>query len=215
MLVVSPCALTSLLEQRISQSAAGVFRFWGDVMSVLPGLPGAYLRRAYYCWTLESCSSRCHIGFGTIFAHRQATVEDSVYLGTYSLLGSVLLRRACLIGSRASIISGGAQHQRNSAGEWLPAKAENLQCVEIGTNAWLGEACLVAADVGPGAMVAAGSVVTRNVPRNVMVAGNPARFVKKLNEPEMSDEPEAVPGNLQQAARKEPSVPQQGELIHE
>lgn len=215
MVLVSPCALTSLLEQRISQNATGVFRFWGDLMSVLPGLPGAYLRRAYYCWALESCSSRCHIGFGTIFAHRQATVEDSVYLGTYALLGSVLLRRGCLIGSRASIISGGAQHHRDSEGEWLPARVENLQCVEIGTGAWLGEACLVAANVGPGAMVAAGSVVTRKVPRDVMVAGNPARFVKKLNEPAASDEPEADAVDSHDADTEESSIPQQGELIHE
>jgi acetyltransferase-like isoleucine patch superfamily enzyme len=36
------------------------------------------------------------------------------------------------------------------------------------------------ADTGPCCMVAAGAVVSTAVPPGVMVAGNPARFVKKL-----------------------------------
>lgn len=34
--------------------------------------------------------------------------------------------------------------------------------------------------IGKGAMIAAGAVVTKNVPDNVLVMGNPARFVREL-----------------------------------
>jgi len=141
-------------------------------------------------------------------------VEESVYLGTYTLLGSVSLRKGCLIGSRASLISGGTQHRRSPEGEWLPTESANLQCIEIGAGAWLGEACVVAADVGPGAMVAAGSVVTCKVPKDVMVAGNPARFVKRLDNTESSAEPSADSGALAPSVAS-PTVPQQKELVHE
>lgn len=212
LLLVSPCALSSAVERRISRKSTGIFRFWGDVMSLMPGLPGAYLRRAYYCCTLDSCSAHCHIGFGTIFAHREATVEDSVYLGTYALLGSVILRSGSLIGSRASLISGSAQHRRGPDGEWLPADIKDRECIEIGTGAWLGEACIVAANVGPGALVAAGSVVAGKVPRDVMVAGNPARFVKRLDD---SASPDAVSQEDGSSPRSKSSASRQEELIHE
>lgn len=182
MLLTSPCALTSHLEGRLNPRSEILFRLWGDVFSVCPGLPGAYLRRAYYCWTLESCSPRCHLSFGTIFSHRKAIIEAGVYVGTYALMGEVILRSKSLIGSRASLISGGAQHQLNTDGEWIPTTSENLQRIEIGENVWLGEACVVAASVGRGSMVAVGSVVVSKVPAGIMVAGNPARFVKKLTE---------------------------------
>ena len=50
----------------------------------------------------------------------------------------------------------------------------------IGSNVWVGTGAIVmGTTIGDGAVVAAGSVVTADVPRNVIVAGNPARVVKE------------------------------------
>ncbi|PHR89737.1 MAG: acetyltransferase [Blastopirellula sp.] len=184
LVLVCPLWLTSNLEARLSSTSETVFQLWAHSLSIIPGIPGVYLRRAYYCCTLESCSRTAYIGYGTIFSNRRAIIEKSVYIGTYTLLGDVILREGCLIGSRASLISGGQQHQRSADGKWLSADTDNYKRIEINAGAWLGEACLVAADVGKGAMIAAGSVVASKVPADVMVAGNPARFVKRFSDPE-------------------------------
>jgi acetyltransferase-like isoleucine patch superfamily enzyme len=51
--------------------------------------------------------------------------------------------------------------------------------IVIGDGAWLGTNVIVLSGVtiGPGAIVGAGSVVTRDVPPEAVVAGNPARLV--------------------------------------
>ncbi len=48
---------------------------------------------------------------------------------------------------------------------------------------WIGDSAIVCKGVhiGEHSIVGAGSVVTRNVPANVVVAGNPARVVKRLD----------------------------------
>jgi acetyltransferase-like isoleucine patch superfamily enzyme len=158
-----------------------VFSFWGQTFALVPGLPGVFLRRAFYQLTLDSCADSFYVGFGAFFSHRQSIVEERVYIGPYSIVGSSRLRRGCLIGSRSGIISGAHLHDAVDAdGTRIPTDPRRLRQVEIGENAWLGEGCLIMADIGHGATVAAGSVVSNAVPPAVVVAGNPARFVRRL-----------------------------------
>ena len=53
--------------------------------------------------------------------------------------------------------------------------------VVIKENAWIciGSIISPGVTIGKNAIVAAGSVVTKDVPDNVMVGGNPAKFIKK------------------------------------
>ena len=54
--------------------------------------------------------------------------------------------------------------------------------VRIHDNVWIGMNAIVlkGVTIGENAIVAAGSVVARDVPANVVVAGNPARIVREL-----------------------------------
>jgi acetyltransferase-like isoleucine patch superfamily enzyme len=59
------------------------------------------------------------------------------------------------------------------------------QPVHIKRGAWIGSNAIIlpGVTIGEGAIVAAGSVVNREVPDLSIVAGNPARVVSKLPEP--------------------------------
>lgn len=55
--------------------------------------------------------------------------------------------------------------------------------VVIGDNVWIGDKATIlpGVHIGDGAVVAANAVVTKDVPSNSMVAGNPAIVVRKIN----------------------------------
>lgn len=181
--LVLPLGILCWIESAVSgKQSELIFQTATHLVAVFPGLPGAFLRRAFYTLTLEFCSPHCHIGFGTLFAHREASVGTHVYIGNYALLGSVSLGDYALIGSRASLLSGHALHVLDEDGRWTPYEAERLERIHVGTNTWIGEAAVVAADVGESSMVGAGSVVTSTVRPFVVVAGNPARFVRRLDD---------------------------------
>ncbi|WP_409290873.1 sugar O-acetyltransferase [Peribacillus sp. SCS-37] len=55
--------------------------------------------------------------------------------------------------------------------------------VTIGSNVWLGGGCIInpGITIGDNAVVASGAVVTKDVPPNTVVGGNPARILKQLD----------------------------------
>jgi acetyltransferase-like isoleucine patch superfamily enzyme len=55
--------------------------------------------------------------------------------------------------------------------------------VNIKKGAWLGAGCIVlpGVTIGENGVVGAGSVITKDVPPNTVVAGNPAKEIKKLS----------------------------------
>jgi len=55
--------------------------------------------------------------------------------------------------------------------------------ITIGNDVWIGMDAIILGGVtiGNGSIVAAGSIVTNDVPENVLVAGIPAKVVKKID----------------------------------
>ena len=56
--------------------------------------------------------------------------------------------------------------------------------IKIGKNVWIGADCTIlpGITIGDNSIIGAGSVVTKDVPYNVVVAGNPARIIKNIKE---------------------------------
>ena len=65
-----------------------------------------------------------------------------------------------------------------------PLMGDVHRTIEICDDAWLGAGCIIFPGVmiGRGAVVGAGSIVTKNVPDFTIVAGNPARKLRTLNQ---------------------------------
>jgi len=75
---------------------------------------------------------------------------------------------------RATTPGGGLQTEA----DWKVEKTRICKGASIGS----GSTILSRVTVGEGAIVGAGSVVTKDVPANAVVAGNPAKFFRFLNE---------------------------------
>jgi len=86
----------------------------------------------------------------------------------------------CFIGPNVSIYT--ACHstdpvERNSRKEWA-------EPVSIGDNVWIGGSVTIlpGVSVGNNVTIGAGSVVTRDIPDNVVAAGNPCRYLYRVKE---------------------------------
>lgn len=66
---------------------------------------------------------------------------------------------------------------------------EYAKPIKIGDNVWLGGGVIIAPGVtlGDNVVVGAGAVVTKSFPDNVVIAGNPARIIKRIDEEQQSE----------------------------
>lgn len=166
--------------------AERVFPGWSQAMSLLPGLCGVYLRRAFYRLVFPQCGAGTVISFGTVFSHPTARLGRNVYLGVYCSIGDATIGDDALVASHVSIINGGRQHVFDRLD--MPIREQNGEFprVTIGRGAWIGERSVVMADVGQESIVGAGSVVTKPIEAGVIAAGVPCRLIRRR---ERSKEP--------------------------
>ncbi len=113
------------------------------------------------------------IGDGTFIGHACGfNVAQSVRIGSHCLFAS---------GIRVFDLDGhplDAESRRSGQ----PTPPEGISPVSIGDDVWIGNSALIlkGVSIGDRSIVAAGAVVTRDVPADSIVAGNPARVVKSL-----------------------------------
>ena len=171
-------ALLSFLVRSAFIGRDRAFEGSTQALSLLPGLPGQYLRRAFLSATLARCAPSAVVSFGTIFSQTGAMIDDNVYIGPGGFLGLVHIERDVLIGSGVHITSG--RHTHGSTDPAVPMRDQEGErtLVRVGAGAWIGSAAVVMADVGANSIVGAGAVVTSPIPDNVVAAGVPAKVIR-------------------------------------
>jgi virginiamycin A acetyltransferase len=159
-----------------------VYRFWAHSYALVPGLPGDYMRIAYYRLTLEECSLESRIEFGSFFVHPKSRLSRGVYIGCYCMLGQTSIGERTQIASGVQVLSGGQQHPRDSAGRIMGAEHGIFEMIPIGADCWIGAGAIILAEVGKGTTLGAGSVVVYPIPEGSVAVGSPARVVGQTHE---------------------------------
>jgi acetyltransferase-like isoleucine patch superfamily enzyme len=93
--------------------------------------------------------------------------------------GLIVVGNNCLISQNVSIIATNHSYKLNALIKDQPWKTSQ-NFVIIGDDVWIGCGAIVlpGVTIGNGAIIAAGSVVTKDVEQNAIIAGVPAKFLK-------------------------------------
>ncbi len=161
--------------------SAKAFAGWSQTMSLVPGLTGVYVRRAFYRLVLARCGNDACIGFGTLISHPTASIGHKVYVGPFCCLGDVTLEDDVLLGSHVSIANGSRQHGIDRLDMPVREQPGSWPRVTIGQDSWIGDRAVVLADVGRHCVIGAGAVVTKTVPDYGIAVGVPARVIAHRN----------------------------------
>ncbi|QIK61448.1 Vat family streptogramin A O-acetyltransferase [Dysgonomonas sp. HDW5A] len=120
----------------------------------------------------------------------------------YDFIGDkLIIGKFCAIGRGVEFIMNGANHQMNAITTYpfnimgkgwdkllmsldnLPIKGDTI----VGNDVWFGQNVTVmpGVEIGNGAIIAANSVVAKNIPAYHIVGGNPAKIIRKRFDDEL------------------------------
>lgn len=198
-LVILPVLVCFCLHRLVADRDAAVTS-WSQLMSLIPGKLGVYLRNAFYRTALKSCDVNASIGFGTLFSHGGASVGRTAYIGNYCSIGDVAIGDDVLIASHVSIMNGCHQHGIESLEVPIREQLGTYKPVTIGEDSWIGEKATVAANVGRHCVVGAGALVLKDLPDYAIAVGVPAQVVGDRRELKKAPRNEGVALNARSPA---------------
>ncbi|MDQ6929623.1 MAG: acyltransferase [Candidatus Eremiobacteraeota bacterium] len=126
--------------------------------------------------------ARVYLGHGGNFqGPGEIKIGEASYIGKFFSLNSrerISIGERCMLGNFVSIVDN---NHGTDVGSDMIGQPFTIAPVIIARNCWLGEKATILAGVhiGEGSIVAAGSVVTKDVPPNHIVAGVPAKIIRK------------------------------------
>ena len=102
---------------------------------------------------------------------------DRVFIGNaveFNIQGRIEIGDDCLIGAKCFFVDH--DHGIHSD-KTLNRQPNEIRPIRLGRNVWLGAGCIVlkGVEVGSGAVIGAGSLLTKSIPENGVWVGNPAR----------------------------------------
>ena len=110
---------------------------------------------------------------------KNITVGKNVFINAgchFQDQGGIIIGDGTLIGHNVVLATLNHGFRSEDRGTLYPAP------IIIGKNVWIGSnaTILPGITIGKNSIIAAGAVVTKDVPENVITGGNPAKIIKKI-----------------------------------
>jgi len=171
-----PLVLPLVLLAKLSDI---LFRTISELLSIIPYFPGVIMRYEFYRFSLRKCGKNVLIEFGSVFIYPDIEIGDNVLIGRFNIIHHCDFGDYVLVGERCTFLSGSKQHSYDDTTKPMALQGGKKKRIRVGRDCWIGSQSVVMESVSMGSIVAAGSIVTNPVEEMSIVAGVPAKLIRK------------------------------------
>ena len=151
------------------------------IRSFMNSIRAWYMMNVKYRWIKSNGFLRIPFETKIWSPHKDVTLGHHVQFGSNCMIQcDIEIGNYVLVASNVSFV-GKDDHLFNKVGIpiWNSGRGDSYKTI-IGNDVWIGHGAIIMGGVkiGNGSIVAAGSVVTKDVPNGAIVGGNPAKNLK-------------------------------------
>ena len=167
-----------------------IVRSLGKLLNYLSRISD-YFVREYRLTLFRNVGESTYISPGCHFTYNTISIGKNTYIGRNCIFqsthGEIIIGSNVMFGPSVQIHGG--NHEINVMGTLMKdvrKQPESDGKVIISDDVWIGSCAIIlkGVTIGRGAVIGAGSIVTKDVPPYAIVAGNPAKILKYRFTPE-------------------------------
>ncbi len=174
---VLPAGLLALVVHKLLGSSL-FYDLFAQCFSMTPGFIGTAVRACYYKQTLSQSYMDLNMGFGSFISKIGTKIGRGVFINGRNIIGLADIGDGVVVANYVSVLSGGRQHNFDDPEVGILEKEGTYSCVTIGRDVFIGDHCVVMADIGEKSIIGSGTLVVKPIPPYSVAIGNPAKVIK-------------------------------------
>ncbi len=155
------------------------FKTSSIILSKIPGFIGIIIRQQYYNLSLNYVGDNLRVFYGSYFVYPNIEIGNNCTIEENCVISLCSIGDDVIIAANVSIMSGNKHHDVHDISKTFYNSNSKLIKVKLGDNLWIGVHSVIMANVSSHSAVGAGSVVTKQFPEYMVIAGVPAKVIKK------------------------------------
>jgi len=176
-----PIAIPFIFFSFLFEKFMGNIFYTSMIIGKIPFIIGEKARYFYYKALLLHVGKEVKFGFGSYFQYRKSAIGNRVLIGCYNSFGEIEIGDNVLIGGYCNFLSGLKQHSFDNPDICIwDSGGDGRKMIKIGSDVWIGSNSVIGACVEDRCVIAAGSVVVKDVEAFSVMGGNPAKLIKRL-----------------------------------